>query len=440
MTTANGQLFPGATLYDPARYIAHNSSLCKLNGTVLALKTAADAWSYALELPRNGPVPEAAYLIVRAKMKVSQGAVGVGILKEDGSSFIKEVRVASGDDWQEVAIEIPGETSIGSLMFRNVAFSGPSEAMIELLPLEIGSERAIRGLDLDASSLDRFKPWAGVVPAGYWADWTGLKTRADVWRFSEAYMAIFNTTRFETHSVLGAGAPSTGLVDLDREPVMDWLPLVDAVAHSGETFRMAALGAGWGRWLAAGGALARQTGRAFFLVGVEADAGHFSWMTRHFAENGFDPSHYRLIEAAVSGVSGACRFAIGDSQAWYGQSIVKDEDRTAETRTVRAVTIQDILQDASPLDYLHMDIQGAELEVLSSHPDLIDDRVRLINVGTHSAQIEAGLRKLFKGLKWQTVYDVELGSSMLVRIGGEERVVEFEDGAQIWRNPKLRTP
>jgi FkbM family methyltransferase len=427
VTTANVQLFPGTTLYDLAQYTVHNRSLCQLNGAVLSLKTATEVWSYAVELPRNAPVPEAAYLIVRAKMKVSQGTVGVGILKEDGSDFIKEVQVASDEDWQEVAIEIPGEMSIGSLMFRNVAFSGPSEAMIKLLPLEISSEKAIHILDFDASSLDQFKPWAGMVPAGYWADWTGLKTRADVWKFSEAYMAIFNTTRFETHSV-----------DLEKEHVIDWLPLADAVAHSGETFCMAALGAGWGRWLAAGGALAKQTGRPFFLVGVEADAEHFCWMTRHFAENGFDPSHYRLIEAAASSVAGTCRFAIGDSQAWYGQSIVKDKHQTTGTRTVRAVTIQDILNEASPLDYLHMDIQGAELEVLSSHPDLLDDQVRLINIGTHSAEIEVGLRKLFKGLKWQAVYDVKLGSSMLVRVGGVENVVEFQDGAQIWRNPKLR--
>jgi hypothetical protein len=161
-------------------------------------------------------------------------------LKEDGSSYIKKVQVASDDDWQEIAIEIPGKMSIGSLMFRNVAFSVPSEALIELLPLETVSEKAIQRLDIDASSLDQFRPWAGVVPAGYWADWTGLKARADVWKFPEDYMAIFSATRFETHSVA-----------IDREGFIDWLPLADAVAHSGDTFRMAALGAGWGRWLAA---------------------------------------------------------------------------------------------------------------------------------------------------------------------------------------------
>jgi FkbM family methyltransferase len=423
------QLLPGATLYDPTRCTVHNGSMCELNGTVLSLKTAAEVWSYAVELPRNAPLPDAACLIVRAKMKVSRGAVGVGILKEDGSSFITEFQVGSDDDWQEVAVEIGGGMSIGSLMFRNVAFSGPSEAMIDLLPLEISSEKIIHRIELDTSSLDQFKPWAGMVPAGYCADWTGLKTRVLFWKVSERDMAIFNTTRFETHSI-----------DLSSEHVIDWLPLVDAVAHSKGTFRMAALGAGWGRWLAAGGALAKQAGRGFFLVGVEADAEHFSWMTRHFIENGFSPSHYRLIEAAASGVSGTCRFAIGDSQAWYGQSIVTDRDRTTATRTVRAVTIQDILEEASPLDYLHMDIQGAELEVLSSHPNLLDDQVRLINIGTHSAEIEAGLQRLFKQLKWQAVYNVKIGSSMLISVDSKEHVVNFQDGAQIWRNPKLRHP
>jgi FkbM family methyltransferase len=414
-------------IYSFAQYTVHNNAACVLDDTVLSLRTPPEPWSYAVEFPRSAPVPAATYLVVRAKVKVTRGALGVGILQGDGADFIKEVQVGVDDDWREVVLEIPGEVSIGSLVFRNTALSGPSEAMIELLPLETSAEKVTQRLEFDASPLQQFKPWAGVVPAGYWTDWTGLKTRAEVWKFTEDYMAIFNTTRHEVHTV-----------EIDREHVIDWLPLVDAIDLSRDTFRMAALGAGWGRWLAAGGALAKQTGRAFFLVGVEADAEHFRWMIRHFEENGFDPSHYKLLEAAASAVAGTCRFAVGDSQAWYGQAVLKDEDRTTCARTVRAVTMQDILEEASPLDYLHMDIQGAELEVLSSHPDLLDDQVRLINIGTHSAEIESGLRKLFKWLEWEAIYDVKLGSSMLVRVGDSENVVEFGDGAQIWRNPKLR--
>jgi hypothetical protein len=65
--------------------------------------------------------------------------------------------------------------------------------------------------------------------------------------------------------------------------------------------------------------------------------------------------------------------------------------------------------------------------------------VRLVNIGTHSAEIEAGLRKLFKGLAWECLYDVRLGSRIPVRLGNElGPEVEFGDGIQVWRNPRLR--
>ncbi len=417
-----------------ARYISYNGAICERSGPVLSVITPAAEWSYAVEFARSATVPRAAYLIVRIKLKVSRGAVGVGILKGNSRDFIKETQVASAGGWQEVAIEIPAKACIGSLMFRNVSYSGHSEATIELLPLEICDEMTVSDpprLELDASSLDRFGSWAGMVPAGCSADWTGLKTRATVQKYSERELDFYNKARYE--------APT---VEVMTEQVIDWVPLADAVSSAEDTFRMAALGAGWGRWLSAGGALAKKIGKSYFLVGIEADAEHFRWMTEHFAENGFDPSNYKLIEAAAAGVSGTCHFAVGDSQAWYGQSIIKDSERTTAfpstgVRTVRAITIQEILREASPLDYLHLDIQGAELEVLSSYPDLLEGQVRLINVGTHSVEIEAGLRQLFRRHKWQPLYDIKTGSSMLVRVGSKENVIEFQDGAQVWRNPKL---
>ena len=39
---------------------------------------------------------------------------------------------------------------------------------------------------------------------------------------------------------------------------------------------------------------------------------------------------------------------------------------------------------------MHMDIQGAELDFLSYRPELLDAKVRLVNIGTHSAKIEVG--------------------------------------------------
>jgi FkbM family methyltransferase len=250
-----------------------------------------------------------------------------------------------------------------------------------------------------------------------------------VWAFPSEVTSLLNAVRKD--------APQMSFSD---EHVVDWLPLAEAITRSGATFRMTALGAGWGRWLAAGGALARQIGKDYQLVGVEADEQHFQWMKRHFEENGFEPSRYNLIEAAASVEPGVCQFAVGDPQSWYGQAIIRRPTHGEQTRTVRAMTIEDVLEALSPLDYLHMDIQGAELDFLSRRPDLLVERVRLVNIGTHSIEIEAELRRLFTGLGFVSEYDVSIGSDLLVRVRGRDsHKVHFGDGAQVWRNPKFET-
>ena len=223
--------------------------------------------------------------------------------------------------------------------------------------------------------------------------------------------------------------------------MLDWALVAQAVNESYGMFRMAALGAGFGRWLAAGAALAMQTGRDYRLLGVEAEPQHFEWMLRHFKENKIPESRYIALNAAAVGTPGDCWFTVGNAQAWYGQTVYA-EDQTppenAKLRRTRGVTIDEILSLLSPLDYLHMDIQGAEFDVLSYRPDRLDREVRLVNIGTHSAEIEFGLRKLFKGLGWECVYDVKLGSKHPVRLGNAKAPeVEFGDGVQVWRNPRL---
>jgi hypothetical protein len=131
-------------------------------------------------------------------------------------------------------------------------------------------------------------------------------------------------------------------------------------------------------------------------------------------------------------------FAVGDPQAWYGQSI-RPSAEGGDVRRVEAVTIEGVLARCRPLDYLHMDIQEAELDFLSYCPDLLDEHVRMVNIGTHSLEIESGLRDLFTELRWTSLYDVQLGTTRKVRVGGDIADVEFGDGVQVWRNPKLLT-
>jgi FkbM family methyltransferase len=281
--------------------------------------------------------------------------------------------------------------------------------------------------------LEQFRPWSGTVPSGFFAYFLGNITRADYWAFTPEIRALYDPERFEAFS-----APS---ID---DNIFDWLVLLEAVVDSKGSFTMAALGAGWGRWLISGAFAAKQRGLPFRLIGVEAEPTHFRWMREHFLDNGIDPADHDLIEAAASGRSGHAWFYTGKPDSWYGQSLIADRalDQTAaneavyngeNARRVRAIDLTELLAERNRVDYLHLDIQGAELDVLSSAPQVLDRTVKRVLIGTHSPDIESGLRRLFSDMRWQSQYDFPLNADL--QVNGTD--VKIGDGVQVWVNPAL---
>jgi hypothetical protein len=93
-------------------------------------------------------------------------------------------------------------------------------------------------IEISSRLFHQFRPYSGPVPAGFWVDWLGVMTRADVWPFAPEVKATYTRDRKEET-----------VYPIHDEHVLDWVPLLEAVTSSGPVFRMAALGAGWGRWL-----------------------------------------------------------------------------------------------------------------------------------------------------------------------------------------------
>jgi FkbM family methyltransferase len=288
---------------------------------------------------------------------------------------------------------------------------------------------------VDTTILDRFRPWSGTVPAGFFAYFLGNLTRAEYWAFPKHLKDRYSRDRHETFS-----SP------LRDDNIFDWLVLLEAVAEAKGSFTMAAVGAGWGRWLVAAALAARQIGNMTVrLIGVEAEPTHFKWMLEHFRDNHLDPATHDLIEAAVSGRSGDAWFYVGDPDSWYGQSIVPDDIVGTDTeavevvhnghkiRRVRTMDLRELVGKYPRVDYLHMDVQGAELDFLSSSPEILNSTIKRVLVGTHSSDIERGLRQLFSGLAWQAQYDFPLNSEVHVK----DAVVPLGDGVQVWINPAL---
>jgi FkbM family methyltransferase len=244
----------------------------------------------------------------------------------------------------------------------------------------------------------------------------------------------FMSTSFEAE----AGSLSVGAsVPPVNEEYFEWIDVLESVAAADGGFCMAELGAGYGRWLVRAAVALRRLKPAIkpLLIGVEAEPTHFRWMVEHFQDNELDPSEHRLVEAAVDRSEGEVVFTVGQPSEWYGQAIVPPETTGYQLASVPAVTLSGLLADVERVDLIDLDIQGAELGVLESAIDDLNRRVKRVHIGTHSTELEAYLRKLFRRHGWFKRYDYGLGHKELTPFGE----VAFTDGVQTWINPAFET-
>jgi FkbM family methyltransferase len=274
------------------------------------------------------------------------------------------------------------------------------------------------------SGFERFR---GSVPPGFHANFLGALRR-------NAFTAGLFAAR-------GWQFPPSGLVEtscpeLDEES-LEWIDVLEAVLAAEQRFTMLELGAGFGRWLvnAAMAARQRRPDLELALIGVEAEPTRFQWMKQHFEDNGMDPGKHRLIEAAVDAEERTVDFYVGMPDQWWGQSMTHLQPPIpgCSVRTVKTVTLERLLNDLDLVDLIDLDIEGAELAVLSGAIGLVNEKVKRLHIGTHSRTIEQGLRALFWDNGWYKRTDYETGRTESTPWGE----VSFENGVQTWINPRL---
>ena len=110
-----------------------------------------------------------------------------------------------------------------------------------------------------------------------------------------------------------------GAVETKTLPHSEWgegfFEAVDWFAAANEAsgrYTMVTLGACYGaQAVATYRALQRVNALPAKLVAVEADPENFTWMTKHFTDNGIDPSQHWLLNAALHGSNDVVLFPIG---------------------------------------------------------------------------------------------------------------------------------
>ena len=386
-----------------------------------------------------------AALVVAVDLTVRRGVVRIGCVGAD-QTFVVDRDWSEEDGETELELPIPPGASCCALLVLN-ASPGSIASRVEIRSIATRDATGEKGspwpeITLDPGTWAPFTPWSGLAPAGYEMDWLGVRSRVEYFARMSA-VAEYRQDRWESLRLA-----------TDRASVLESVPLLLAARQAGDTFVVVELGAGWAPTLSAAAALARQTRRDYRLIGVEAEPTHFRWMQQHLEDNEIDRGRCRLIEAAVGARTGACWFRVGRPEEWYGQSIASDLDLSDDApvgtcieapdgttlRRTRVLDLDEVLAGVNRVDYMHLDIQGSELEVLAAWPELLQTRVQMVTIGTHSELIERGLRRLFASLGWTALYDVPLRGTALVRIGDEQPVeIRVGDGVQVWVNPARMT-
>ena len=299
----------------------------------------------------------------------------------------------------------------------------------------------------------RFRQYSGEIPPGYQLDFLG----------TQMYHGYFR-----------------GLLGVDQSPAVrtvrhfpyppadeeyfEWIDLLESVVAASGSYTMIELGAGIGRWALRAAFAARQYDRNLdcHVIAVEPEPTVYGWMKKHFLRNGIKPSQRTLLHGAVTTQPGKVEFCVGGPRggpydltpnAWYGQFVAQGRVASGEPlpdgeycrfkalrydngwRVIRVpgITIKSILKKLDRVDLIDLDIEGQELPALTSAATEVDAKVKRMHIGTHSTEIEGGLRRLLSAHGWECHGDYPLSSTSETPWGP----IRFENGAQSWVNPRF---
>ncbi len=261
----------------------------------------------------------------------------------------------------------------------------------------------------DFSCIKKFATCKATTDASHYADGFGVKT-------------LYECVPFVTPGTLDAGrlefpVPDDGF----HAEAIEYIALTDALqrALGGASFCAVEVGAGWAPWITAAGVIARRQGFGTIkLAGVEASAQRFPLMRLHLETNGLRPPGIDTGDAEHNGI--LTRLFNGaiwthDGEIWFPDSDVADMGAAATTtdsstdyrgtradhRAVPCKRLDTLLSDFERIDFMHIDIQGAELDLLQDQIDWVTHHVRALMIATHSRVIEGRLIDLLFAHGWR---------------------------------------
>lgn len=294
----------------------------------------------------------------------------------------------------------------------------------------------------DVSLMRSFVPVKVPSPmAGEIVDWLGIRTlhRHHAWLGLDQSASV---------AILELPFPD----DQVHAEAIEYVALAFAIErarkqHDG-TFSAIELGASYAPWAVAAGVLAK---RADFgtvnLLAVEASSSMIPCISAHAERNGLTREvgvELKVVHGAITAKEGVVFFpkvAVStDNGAQVSRSPRAKDYRglDVEYEAVKGLTFSDLTRDTGRIDFLHIDIQGAEEELLleQSFLSTLDSKVSTLFLATQSRLIEGvALRQLSRS-GWRIVRErptVYRPNERTDDVNGWT----LRDGGQLWLNPRF---
>ncbi len=224
------------------------------------------------------------------------------------------------------------------------------------------------------------------------------------------------------------------------------LHLAKIEAPATERFVMAEIGAGNGIWSSRTALCARAAGyKKVKVVCVEADRAKFNSIKEHFELNGLwdhEDVEVRRVNDPITSDGRDVYFPRQEFAADYGVAFSDGQDQpeyrglALEMEQRKSMSLGELLSADEAFDFVNIDIQGAELDVVTNSVSVLAEKVRVMVIGTHSRFIEGSLLEVLLSngfaLYAETPCIFRYGGSLTSLCGRT-----LHDGEQIWVNTKL---
>lgn len=272
-------------------------------------------------------------------------------------------------------------------------------------------------------------------------DWLGIRTDL-------ALHAWVPVPESGVIHVLGLPIPDDQIHAEAIEYVALIVALERAQANGMEKFTAMELGASYGPWVTAGGVLARRAGfESIELTAVEASEKTVPKIVEHAARNRLT----RRLDTVVNAVHAAVHVA---DEPVYFPRVDVSSDNGAQVSTqaesidyrgvameydrVEGVSLATLAKDMDRVDFLHLDLQGVEENLLldPSFLETLDTKVATMFLATQSRLIEGLALKALSNLGWRLIRERPTTYQQ------NDRTPDINgwttrDGGQLWLNTRF---